>query len=153
MALTEFYREKENRGSRPRLRRLPPGGYPTAALLALGPDREGLRLIDRETTSSFDAKSGVTGAGRGLESRNHAVQRRQARGLFAPIRWGTPSPTRPEIEQENRPSLQARRGNGLKLYAASHSDEPGRTLHVLCQTQRRHRRRSPPPRWAEALSE
>jgi N-acetyl-gamma-glutamyl-phosphate reductase len=103
--LTEFYREKITAS---RLVACP-GCYPTAALLALVPIARA-KLIDVDDIV-IDAKSGVTGAGRGLKQ--NTLFSEVGEGL-SPYSVGTHRHA-PEIEQE-------------------------RTLHVLRQARRRQRR-------------
>jgi N-acetyl-gamma-glutamyl-phosphate reductase len=88
--LTEFYREKI---SSARLVACP-GCYPTAALLALVPLAKGM-LIDVHDIV-IDAKSGVTGAGRGLKQ--NTLFSEAGEGL-SPYSVGTHRHA-PEIEQE-----------------------------------------------------
>ncbi|WP_291861303.1 N-acetyl-gamma-glutamyl-phosphate reductase [Bradyrhizobium sp.] len=88
--LTEFYREKI---SAARLVACP-GCYPTAALLALVPLAKA-RLIDVDDIV-IDAKSGVTGAGRGLKQ--NTLFSEAGEGL-SPYSIGTHRHA-PEIEQE-----------------------------------------------------
>src|SRR5438094_5993306 len=88
--LTEFYREKI---SSARLVACP-GCYPTAALLALVP-RAKSKLIDVDDIV-IDAKSGVTGAGRGLKQ--NTLFSEAGEGL-SPYSIGTHRHA-PEIEQE-----------------------------------------------------
>lgn len=88
--LTEFYREKITAA---RLVACP-GCYPTAALLALVPLARA-RLIDVEDIV-IDAKSGVTGAGRGLKQ--NTLFSEAGEGL-SPYSVGTHRHA-PEIEQE-----------------------------------------------------
>ena len=88
--LTEFYREKI---AAARLVACP-GCYPTAALLALVPLAKA-RLIDVDDIV-IDAKSGVTGAGRGLKQ--NTLFSEAGEGL-SPYSVGTHRHS-PEIEQE-----------------------------------------------------
>ena len=136
--LTEFYREKI---AAARLVACP-GCYPTAALLALVPIAKA-RLIDVDDIV-IDAKSGVTGAGRGLKQ--NTLFSEAGEGL-SPYSVGTHRHA-PEIEQEIGVAAGAH-GDG-QFHAASDPDEPRRTLHVLCQAQRRQRRTICAPRWQQA---
>ena len=128
--LTEFYREKITAA---RLVACP-GCYPTAALLALVPLAKA-RLIDVDDIV-IDAKSGVTGAGRGLKQ--NTLFTRSGRGAVA--LFGRHAPARAGDRAGDR---RRRRlcGDG-QFHAASDSDGARRTLHLLCQAQRRDAGRS-----------
>ena len=128
--LTEFYREKITAA---RLVACP-GCYPTAALLALVPLAKA-KLIDVDDIV-IDAKSGVTGAGRGLKQ--NTLFSEAGEGL-SPYSVGTHRHCAGDRAGDRRCGWRCRDG---QFHAASHSDEPGRTLHVLCQAQWRERGRS-----------
>ena len=127
--LTEFYREKI------KATRLVacPGCYPTAVLLALVPLAKA-KLIDVDDIV-IDAKSGVTGAGRGLKQTEPVW--RGGRGVVA-LFGGEASPFARDRAGDRLGGGRARDG---ELHAASHSDEPGRALHLLRPARRRERRR------------
>ena len=110
--LTEFYRDRITAA---RLVACP-GCYPTAALLALVP-LAWRKLIDVNDIV-IDAKSGVTGAGRGLKQ--NTLFSEAGEGL-SPYSVGTHRHS-PEIEQEIGAAAGSTRHR--QLHAASDPDEP-----------------------------
>ena len=112
-----------------------PGCYPTAALLSLLP-LVAAGLVDASDIV-IDAKSGVTGAGRTLKQ--NILFSEAGEGL-SPYSVGKHRHA-PEIEQEI--SKVGGRGRHRQFHAASHPDEPGRTLHVLSPHDRFGHRRRP----------
>lgn len=87
-----------------------PGCYPTAASLALFPALR-LGLIEKDGII-IDAKSGVTGAGRGLSQRTHFPE---CCGAFSAYKAGTHRHT-PEIEQ----TLSGVAGEKIKILFVPH---------------------------------
>lgn len=127
--LTEFYREKITSA---RLVACP-GCYPTAVLLALVPLAKA-KLIDVDDII-IDAKSGVTGAGRGLKQ--NTLFSEAGEGL-SPYSVGTHRHA-PEIEQE----IGVAAGSAVTVNFTPHLiPMAGRVLHLLRQAQRRNARRS-----------
>ena len=84
----------------------------------------------------IDAKSGLTGAGRGLKQ--NTLFSEAGEGL-SPYSVGTHRHA-PEIEQENEPR-GGLSGDG-EFHSASDSDGAGRVLHLLRQARWRNARRS-----------
>ena len=133
--LTEFYREKI---ASARLVACP-GCYPTAVLLALVPLAKA-RLIDVDDIV-IDAKSGVTGAGRGLKQ--NTLFSEAGEGL-SPYSVGTHRHA-PEIEQEIGVAAGTR-GDG-QLHAASDPDERAANSARPTSSSTARRRTICGPRW------
>lgn len=90
--LSEIYREKIRKGTLV----ANPGCYPTSILLPLYPLlKEG--VVDLDFPLIIDAKSGVSGAGRALDLRNHFCEVDEGIG---PYKTGGKHRHIPEIEQE-----------------------------------------------------
>ena len=138
--LTEHNRREDRRGAAGRLPRLLPDRRAACA------DPAGRRpsSIDADDIV-IDAKSGVTGAGRSLKQNT----------LFTEAGEGLSPYSVAQAPPRARDRAGARQAAGRladrQLHAASHPDEPRRTLHVLCPAgaqgdRRRHPRgRSPRP--------
>ena len=124
--LTEYLRRRRSRGAR---LVACPGCYPTATLLALLPLVHG--RADRRERHHHRRQVGRLGR-RPLAQAEHPVFR-GGRGAFALWRRQPPARARDRAGNRRRP---AARGGG-EFHAASHSDEPGRTGHVLCAARRR----------------